>query len=313
MTKTDNKPDNKVATTKRKEPKRSEKVLPDALVPESQWEILGQACMVNGKAVRLRQWPTRYGDMPSKEDMHERVDQLSERLNELLTCLYAQGQHKLLVILQGMDTAGKDGAARAIMRSVHPMALRMVSFKEPSELEAAHDFLWRVHPWVPGAGQSVIFNRSHYDGIIMPIIQDNVSANWVEERIRQTNDFERLLVETGTTVLKIFLNISREEQHQRMVERWESPDKRWKLTEKDLHCGENYSLYANAYEQVLEKTCTKQAPWWIIPADHKGFRNMLVAEILVGTLERMGLAWPDPDPVVAKSEFWKKPSTAQGT
>ena len=138
MTKADNKPETKV--TKRKETKRSEKVLPDALVPESQWEILGQACMVNGKAVRLRQWPTRYGDMPSKEDMHERVDQLSERLNHLLTCLYAQGEHKLLVILQGMDTAGKDGAARAIMRSVHPMALRMVSFKEPSEQEAAHDF-----------------------------------------------------------------------------------------------------------------------------------------------------------------------------
>ncbi len=147
----------------------------------------------------------------------------------------------------------------------------------------------------------------------MPIIQDNVSATWFDERIRQANDFERLLVETGTTVLKIFLNISREEQHQRMIERWETPDKRWKLTEKDLHCGENYSMYANAYEQVLEKTCTKQAPWWIIPADHKGFRNMLVAEILVGTLERMGLAWPEPDPAVAKSEFWKKPSTGQAT
>lgn len=303
MTKTE------IKTGKRKESKRSEKVLPNALVPESQWEILGQACMVNGKAVRLRQWPTRYGDMPSKEDMHDRVGQLSERLDELLTCLYAQREHKLLVILQGMDTAGKDGAARAIMRSVHPMALRMVSFKEPSEDEASHDFLWRVHPHVPGKGQSVIFNRSHYDGIIMPMLQDHVSTHWVEDHIRQTNDFERLLVDTGTTVLKIFLNISREEQHQRMVDRWESPSKRWKLSEQDLHCGENFSLFANAYEQVLEKTCTTHAPWWIIPADHKGFRNMLVAEILVGTLERMGLAWPDADPAVVKSEFWKKTST----
>ncbi|HEX4917901.1 MAG TPA: PPK2 family polyphosphate kinase [Limnobacter sp.] len=303
MTKADTK------TPKRKETKRSEKVLPDALVPESQWEILGQACMVNGKAVRLRQWPTRYGDMPSNEDMHERVDQLSERLNSLLTCLYAQGEHKLLVILQGMDTAGKDGAARAIMRAVHPMALRMESFKEPSEFEAAHDFLWRVHSKVPAAGQSVIFNRSHYDGVIVPLVQGQLAPMHLEEKIRQVNDFEKLLNETGTTVLKIFLNLSREEQHQRMVERWESPEKRWKLTEKDLHCGENFSLYANAYEQVLEKTCTKDAPWWIIPADHKGFRNMLVAEILVGTLERMGLAWPEPDSAVAKSEFWKKPST----
>lgn len=296
-------------SSKRKGTKRSEKVLPDALVPESQWEILGQACMVNGKAVRLRQWPTRYGDMPSKEDMHERVDQLSERLNSLLTCLYAQGEHKLLVILQGMDTSGKDGAARAIMRAVHPMALRMESFKEPTEQEAARDFLWRVHSKVPATGQSVIFNRSHYDGVIVPLVQGDLTPADLEEKIRQVNDFEKMLNETGTTVLKIFLNISREEQHQRMVERWESPEKRWKLTEKDLHCGENFSLYANAYEQVLEKTCTKDAPWWIIPADHKGFRNMLTAEILVGTLERMGLAWPEPDPAVLKSEFWKKQST----
>ncbi len=310
MTKTDIKPD--IKNAKRKEPKRSEKVLPNALVPESQWEILGQACMVNGRAVRLRQWPTRYGDMPSTEDMHERVDQLSQRLDELLTCLYAQGKHKLLVILQGIDASGKDGAARAIMRAVHPMALRMVSFKEPSELEAAHDFLWRVHRKVPGKGESVIFNRSHYDGIIIPMIQGQLTPAGLEERIRQVNEFERLLVETDTAVLKIFLNISREEQQQRLIDRWESIDKRWKLTEKDLHCGENYSMYANAYEQVLEKTCTKHAPWWIIPADHKGLRNMLVAEILVGTLERMGLAWPEPDPVVAKSEFWKKNPTIHG-
>lgn len=304
MTKVESKP------VKRKEPKRSEKVLPNALVPESQWEILGQACMVNGKAVRLRQWPTRYGDMPSKEDMSERISQLSNRLDSLLTCLYAQGKHKLLVILQGMDTAGKDGAARGLMRSVHPMALRMVSFKVPSEAELAHDFLWRVHPHVPAAGQSIIFNRSHYDGLIMPMIQGGLSQHDLELRIAQVNDFERLLSETGTTVLKIFLNISREEQRVRMVERWESPEKRWKLTEADLHGGENFSLYANAYEQVLEKTCTQHAPWWIIPADHKGFRNMLTAEILVGTLERMGLAWPEPDPAVVKSEFWKKVSTA---
>lgn len=314
MNKTDSRPEQKPEpkAPRRKESKRSEKVLPDALVPESQWEILGQACMVNGKAVRLRQWPTRYGDMPSKEDMHERIAQLSDRLDHLLTCLYAQGQHKLLVILQGMDTAGKDGAARAIMRSVHPMALRMVSFKEPNTQEASRDFLWRVHPLVPGAGQSVIFNRSHYDAVVMPIVQHQATPVWVEERVQNINDFERMLVETGTTVLKIFLNISREEQKVRMLERWETPDKRWKLTEKDLQCSENYSLFANAYEQVIEKSCTRHAPWWIIPADHKGFRNMLVAEILVGTLERMGLAWPEPDPAVVKSEFWKKTSTPSG-
>ena len=292
-------------TTKRKVTKRSEKVLPNALVPESQWEILGQACMVHGKAVRLRQWPTRYGEMPSKEGMQERINQLSERLDSLLTCLYAQGERKLLVVFQGMDSAGKDGVARSVMRCVHPMALRMVSFKEPSEEEEAHDFLWRVHPHVPRAGESVIFNRSHYDGVVVPLVRESVSQDWIEQKVRQINDFEMLLVESDTTLLKIFLNISREEQHARMIERWESPEKRWKLKEADLHAGDNYSLYANAYETVLEKTCTQHAPWWIIPADHKGFRNLITAEILVGTLERMGLSWPDADPAIVKSEFWK--------
>lgn len=292
--------------SKKKTVKRAGKVLSDALVPDSQWEILGQACMVNGKSVRLRQWPTQYGDMPSTEDMHERIEQLSSRLDELLTCLYAQGQQKLLVILQGVDTSGKDGVARSIMRDVHPMSLRMVSFKVPSPAENAHDFLWRIHPQVPGAGESVIFNRSHYDGVIMPLVMSDPGTDWLELHARQINDFEALLVESGTTILKIFLNLSREEQHQRLIERWESPQKRWKLNEADLHASENYSLYSNAYERVLEKTCTKHAPWWIVPADHKGFRNLITAEILVGTLERMGLAWPEPDQAVLKSEFWKK-------
>lgn len=291
---------------KKKRVKRSEKVLPDALIPESQWEILGQACMVNGKSVRLRQWPTRYGDMPSQEDMHDRLSQLSDRLDHLLTCLYAQGEQKLLVIFQGMDTSGKDGVARSIMKGVHPMALRMVSFKQPVGKEVTHDFLWRVHSQVPADGESIIFNRSHYDGLIMPLIKENRGEDWLATRIRQVNDFEQMLYESGTTILKVFLNISREEQASRMIERWESPDKRWKLKESDLHAAENYSLYANAYEKVLERTCTPHAPWWIVPADHKGFRNLITAEILVGTLERMGLAWPEPDPEVVKSEFWKK-------
>jgi polyphosphate kinase 2 (PPK2 family) len=158
---------------------------------------------------------------------------------------------------------------------------------------------------VPGAGESVIFNRSHYDAVVMPMVHNGVSETWINERIAHINEFERMLAETGTTVLKIFLNVSREEQQQRMVERWDSPEKRWKLTADDLHCGEYYSLYTNAYEQVLQKTCTKHAPWWIVPADHKGLRNMITAEILVGVLERLGLAWPEPDAAVLKSEFWK--------
>ena len=152
----------------------------------------------------------------------------------------------------------------------------------------------------------MVFNRSYYDALIMPMTHDNVGEEWVGIRIRQVNEFETLLSDSGTTVLKIFLNISREEQEHRLIERWESPYKRWKLNSTDLLASEHYSLYANAYEKVLEKTCTPHAPWWIIPGDHKGFRNMITAEILVGTLERMGLSWPEADPEVVKSEFWKK-------
>ncbi|MDX1668094.1 MAG: polyphosphate kinase 2 family protein, partial [Limnobacter sp.] len=154
---------------------------------------------------------------------------------------------------------------------------------------------------------------SHYDALIMPIIQENMGEAWLEKRVRQVNEFEALLTDSGATVLKIFLNISREEQESRLIERWESPYKRWKLNADDLKATEDYSLYANAYEKVLEKTCTSHAPWWIIPGDHKGFRNMITAEILVGTLERMGLAWPSADPEVVKSEFWKKSKAPKST
>ncbi len=289
----------------KKRGKLAQKLFPDAVISESQWEILGQACMVSTRSVRLRQWPTRYGDMPSQEDMHDKIDLLAQRLDHLLTCLYAQGKQKLLVIFQGLDTSGKDGVSRSIMRGVHPMSLRMVSFKEPSPNELAHDFLWRVHPYVPGDGESVIFNRSYYDALINPITHNTIGEEWFEKQVAHINAFESLLIDSGTTILKIFLNISREEQARRMVERWESPYKRWKLTREDVHVTECYSLYSNAYERIIEHTFSMHAPWWIVPADHKGFRNMLTAEILVGTLERMGLSWPETDPEVLKSEFWK--------
>lgn len=298
MTKTDSKAVKKRAKT-------SQKLFPDAVISEGQWDILGQACMVSNPQVRLRQWPTRYGDMPNPEDMNEKIELMSKRLDHLLTCLYAQGKQKLLVIFQGLDTSGKDGVSRSIMHGVHPMSLRMVSFKDPSPQELAHDFLWRVHAYVPGDGESVIFNRSYYDALINPIARNTINEEWFEKQINHVNAFESLLVDSGTTILKIFLNISREEQEKRMVERWESPYKRWKLTPEDIHVTEFYSLYANAYERIMEKTYSKHAPWWIIPGDHKGFRNMITAEILVGTLERMGLSWPEVDPEVVKSEFWK--------
>ncbi len=274
-------------------------------ISDAQWETLKQGCMVSPGYFRLRQWATAPDTFPSKEEMTDKLAQLSVRLDQLLTCLYAQKKHRLLVILQGMDAAGKDGVARKLIAGQHPMAIRMVSFNVPTEVENSHDFLWRVHPHVPADGQCVIFDRSHYDALICPMVNENASERWVDARVRHIVDFERMLVENGTTILKIFLHMSRQTQHERFVARWTDPTKRWKLTEADLKANEKYGLHAHAIEQVVDRTHTEFAPWWVLPADVKGFRNLIAAELLVGMLERMGLEWPAPDPAVAASGFWK--------
>lgn len=276
-----------------------------SVISDAQWDTLKQGCMVTPGYFRLRQWATAPDTFPSKEDMADRLAVLSERLDQLLTCLYAERKHRVLVILQGMDAAGKDGVARKLIAGQHPMAIRMVSFAVPTAAENSHDFLWRVHPHVPGDGQCVIFDRSHYDALICPLSTGNTDERWLQTRVRHVNEFERMLTENGTTILKIFLHLSRQTQHERFVARWTDPMKRWKLTEADLHAHEHYGAHAHAIEQVIDKTHTDYAPWWVLPADVKGFRNLIAAELLVGALERLGLQWPTPDPAVAASGFWK--------
>jgi PPK2 family polyphosphate:nucleotide phosphotransferase len=274
-------------------------------VSDTYLDTLRSACLCRPTGFRLRQWPTHSDQQPSKEDLQERMQQLSERMDVLFTALHAQGKHRVLVILQGTDTSGKDGTARAILTGLHPMAVRMASFKVPSADENAHDFLWRIHQQVPRDGECVIFNRSHYDALIVPMVYAKPGSTWLEERAKNVLDFERLLAETGTTIVKFFLHISSQEQHLRMVDRWNDPSKRWKLTTSDLQAAEHFSLYTQVHEKVISSTHADCAPWWIVPADHKGFRNMLVAEILVGVLERMNLKWPAVDPEVKASGFWK--------
>ena len=277
------------------------------MVSETQLEMLRSACMCRPAHFRLRQWATQPDRAPAREDIAERHEQLSNRLNELLTCLHAQGKHRVLVITQGADTSGKDGTARALMAGLHPMAVRMVSFSVPTEAENARDFLWRVHQQVPRNGECVIFNRSHYEALFEPMVHQNPGQPWVQQSIEQVTGFEQLLTQTGTVVIKLFLHVSAAVQRQRLIERWENPVKRWKLTAADLKAAELFGLYMQSHERIMAATHTDSAPWWIIPADHKGFRNLLALEIVVGVLERLSLEWPDVDPAVKASGFWKTP------
>ena len=296
------------STPRKAEPSKKMEAPPltgPSAVSDAQWDTLKQGCMVAPGYFRLRQWATAPDTFPSKEEMTDKLNQLSVRMDQLLTCMHAQKKQRLLIILQGMDAAGKDGVARKLIAGQHPMAIRMVTFNVPTRLEDSHDFLWRVHPYVPGDGECVIFDRSHYDALIMPMANEQPSERWIEARVKHINDFERMLTDNGTHILKIFLHMSRSTQHERFVARWNDPVKRWKLTAADLHAGEHYSVHAHVIEQVIDRTHTDNAPWWVLPADVKGFRNLIAAELFVGVLERMGLQWPPADPAVAASGFWK--------
>lgn len=247
-----------------------------------------------GAAVRLKDFDpddTRFapGD---KDETLARSDKLTDRLGELQELLFAEHQRKLLVILQGMDTSGKDGTVRHVMRGVSPQSVRVVSFKKPADVELAHDFLWRVHTQVPAAGEIGIFNRSHYEDVLVVRVHNLVPEDVWRKRYRQINDFERMLAETGTVILKFFLHISREEQRERLQARVDDPTKRWKFEHGDLNERKRWDDYRAAYEEALEKTSTSHAPWMIVPANKKWLRNYIVAKTMVETLEKLGMKYP---------------------
>lgn len=217
---------------------------------------------------------------------------LTARLEEMQELLYCQGKHRVLVVLQGMDTSGKDGVIRKVFEGVNPQGVRVASFKVPTPIELSHDYLWRVHAQTPGRGEMVIFNRSHYEDVLVVRVHNIVPEQVWKKRFDQINEFERLLVEEGTTVLKFFLHISRDEQKQRLLERIETPEKNWKFNPGDLGERKLWSQYAEAYEDVLNKTSTDWAPWYIVPADKKWFRNLLISSVLVDTLKGFDMKYP---------------------
>lgn len=231
---------------------------------------------------------------PGKRAALEQVSVLTERMDTLQEALYAEGKRSLLVVLQGRDTAGKDGTIRKVFGPLDPQGVLVTGFKAPTAVELAHDFLWRVHQAVPPRGSIGIFNRSHYEDVLVVRVHELVLESVWRPRYEQINLFERILVENGVTILKFFLHISREEQRERLAARLEDPAKYWKFSAGDLDERNRWDAYTAAYEEVLERTSTVWAPWYLVPADKKYLRDLLVAEVVTRTLERMDPKYPGP-------------------
>ncbi|MCH8621569.1 PPK2 family polyphosphate kinase [Undibacterium sp. TS12] len=225
---------------------------------------------------------------------------LAEEISDLQNLLYAGRQYKLLVILQGMDTSGKDGTVKGVFGQINPLGARTVAFKAPSTEEKNHDYLWRVHKEVPGNGEVVIFNRSHYEDVLITRVHNWIDQAECERRYAQINDFERMLSQTGTVILKFFLHISRDEQKARLEERLADPDKHWKFDPQDLAERKYWADYQKAYERAILATDCDHAPWYIIPADSKTHRNLAIASIVQEKLVSMKLNYPPGNPEYSK-------------
>lgn len=222
------------------------------------------------------------------------LDKLNGQLDLLQERLYAGQQEALLIVFQGMDTSGKDGVIEHVFEGVNPQGVQVASFKVPTPQELAHDFLWRIHQRMPAKGEIVIFNRSHYEDVLVVRVHELVPERVWRKRYEEINNFERMLHDEGTTILKFYLHINQEEQRQRLLDRLEAPEKRWKFNPADLTERALWKDYMQAYEDALEQTSTDWAPWHIVPANHKWFRNLVVSSVLVNTLNKLNPQPPQP-------------------
>lgn len=246
------------------------------------------------RSIRLKDFDPREERIDKKAGEVESA-RLIARLGQLQEVLFAESRHRVLVVLQGMDTSGKDGVIRRVFESVNPAGVRVAAFKVPSAEELAHDYLWRIHKQTPGKGEMVIFNRSHYEDVLVVRVHSIVPEEVWRKRYDQINAFEQTLVEEGTTVVKFFLHISKDEQKERLQERLDQPDKTWKFNPSDLKERERWDDYMSAYEDMLNRTSTEAAPWMIVPADRKWHRDWVIASRLVEVLEGLKMAYPKPD------------------
>jgi PPK2 family polyphosphate:nucleotide phosphotransferase len=233
---------------------------------------------------------------PSKEEALAQVAKFTDRMDELQEPLYAEGKRALLVVLQGRDTSGKDGTIRRVFGPLNPQGFAVTNFKVPTPVELAHDYLWRAHQAVPPKGGIGVFNRSHYEDVLAVRVHQLVPESVWRPRYEQINQFERMLSENGVTILKFFLHVSREEQRRRLLARLEDPTKFWKFSPGDVRERELWDGYIEAYEEVLARTSAPTAPWHLVPADKKWLRDLLVAQVVAETLERLDPKYPGPPP-----------------
>jgi PPK2 family polyphosphate:nucleotide phosphotransferase len=249
-----------------------------------------------GTRVKLRKIDADYtGEHDSKKNALRQIEKHAHHLAKLQQTLYAEQKHSLLVVLQALDAGGKDGTIDHVMSALNPQGATVTSFKQPVAAELAHDFLWRVHPHVPAHGWIGIFNRSHYEDVLIVRVHKLVPKKVWAERYACINDFERLLREQNNTqVIKFYLHISPDEQLRRFSERLNDPANNWKISEDDYKERRHWDDYMTAYEDVFEKTSKKHSPWYIIPANHKWFRNLAVAQIIAATMEDLGMQLPKP-------------------
>jgi PPK2 family polyphosphate:nucleotide phosphotransferase len=230
-----------------------------------------------------------------KEKGLAELEKLNNKLEALQELLYAEHKHKVLIVLQAMDTGGKDGAIRRVFDGVNPAGVRVASFKAPTPEELDHDYLWRIHKQVPGKGEMVIFNRSHYEDVLVVRVHNYVPSEVWKKRFDQINEFERALAESGTTILKFYLHIDKDEQKERLQARLDDPTKRWKFRLGDLEERKLWDDYMEAFEDVLSKTSTEYAPWYIVPANRKWYRDLVISSILVETLEDLKMKYPESE------------------
>jgi len=248
-----------------------------------------------GSSVRLNNFDTKFEKKHvKKKSSKKKTGKLQKKMDELQYRLFAKHKHSLLIVLQAPDAGGKDGVVRHVIGSMNPQGCRVVGFKQPTPEELTHDFLWRIERQVPKPGEVIIFNRSHYEDVLVVRVHDLVPKEVWSNRYEQINNFEKRLIANDTHILKFFLHISKEEQLHRFKQRLEDPTKRWKISEADYKEREFWESYQEAYEDALNKCSSKDAPWFVIPSDQKWFRNLAISQIISKTMKKLHIEFPEP-------------------
>jgi PPK2 family polyphosphate:nucleotide phosphotransferase len=262
--------------------------------------VVGALRVEPGSGARIRDRDPRDTLGLDKGDGKKLLRTLHERLGMFQQRLYAEGARSLLLVLQGLDASGKDGVIRSVFTGLTPQGCRVVSFKAPTSTELAHDYLWRVNAALPARGEIGIFNRSHYEDIVAVRVLKLAAEGVWRPRAGHIREWERMLTDEGTTIVKVFLNVSKDEQRDRLQERIDNPEKRWKFRRDDLEARKQFDDYLAAYDDALTETSTKWAPWHVVPADHNWVKSVAVAQLLVEALERIDPKLPDPEPGIEK-------------